>query len=107
MTATARDVEIAKAWTERLPFLTVLSAPESSGPERVDGLALARDARAFNFGLETVGWRDFTHIGKLDGDVELPPEWFETLLGCFRTDLQLGITGGRLAEQGSRGWRRI
>ena len=46
-----------------------------------DNLALAREARAFNAGLELADWRGYTLIGKLDGDVELPPEWFSTLLG--------------------------
>ena len=45
-----------------------------------------REARAFNFGLRQAGWQEFTHIGKLDGDVELPPQWFATLLERFRAE---------------------
>jgi glycosyltransferase involved in cell wall biosynthesis len=99
-------LEIARAWTKKLPYLTVISAPEASDAG-TDGLALARDARAFNLGLAAAGWRGFTHIGKLDGDVELPPHWFASLLERFRQDSRLGITGGRLAEHGPHGWRTI
>ena len=63
------------------PLSTVMRAGETDeGPDR---LALAREARAFNLGLQAAGWREFTHIGKLDGDVELPPQWFATLLGLL------------------------
>jgi poly-beta-1,6-N-acetyl-D-glucosamine synthase len=100
-------VEIARRWATQLPYLTVLSMPRSDDAEGTDGLALARDARAFNFGLEAAGWQEFTHIGKLDGDIELPPHWFATLLDRFRAEERLGITGGRLAEEGVRSWRPI
>ena len=62
---------IARRWERELHFVTVLSAPQE-GPAGCDNLALAKDARAFNLGLREAGWRGFTHIGKLDGDVELP-----------------------------------
>jgi poly-beta-1,6-N-acetyl-D-glucosamine synthase len=97
---------IARRWERELDFVTVLSAPPvpESGP---DNLALAKDARAFNFGLREAGWEDYTHIGKLDGDVELPPHWFATLLEAFERDPQLGLCGGRLAEPSPAGWQVI
>jgi GT2 family glycosyltransferase len=96
---------IAHRWARELPFLTVMSASEAAdGPDR---LALAREARAFNLGLEAAGWRDFTHVGKLDGDVELPAHWFATLLARFRSEPALGLLGGRLEEPSPRGWQRI
>jgi hypothetical protein len=97
--------EIARRWAQELPYLTVIDAP--AAPEGADGLALARDARAFNLGLEAAGWREYTHVGKLDGDVELPPEWFATLLAELREDPWLGLVGGRLEEPGPAGWRVI
>lgn len=100
-------LEIARSWTKQLPFLTVIGAPKAELDPSVDGLALAHDARAFNLGLDAAGWKSYTHIGKLDGDVELPPHWFSTLLDQFRRDPTLGVTGGRLAENGSRGWEEI
>lgn len=96
---------IARSWERRLPYVTVMSAGETGeGPDR---LALAREARAFNLGLQRAGWRDFTHIGKLDGDVELPPHWFATLLDRFDAEPGLGLVGGRLEEPTPDGWEII
>jgi biofilm PGA synthesis N-glycosyltransferase PgaC len=98
-------LEIARRWARELPFLTVMSAAEAEdGPDR---LALAREARAFNLGIERAGWRDFSHIGKLDGDVELPTHWFATLLREFRDQPHLGLAGGRLEEPSPGGWELI
>jgi poly-beta-1,6-N-acetyl-D-glucosamine synthase len=96
---------IARRWMRKLPYLTVMSAAEA--PDGADRLALAREARAFNLGLREADWRSFTHIGKLDGDVELPPHWFATLLARFRAEPALGLAGGRLEEPSPDGWQRI
>jgi hypothetical protein len=98
-------LEIARALEAELDFVTALSAPPADAG--ADNLALAREARAFNYGLRRAGWSDFGFVGKLDGDVELPPEWFAELLERFRADPLLGLTGGRLAEPGRGGWRVI
>lgn len=91
---------IARRWEERLPYLTVLSA---APPVGASGLGVAREARAFNLGLDAAGWRDYTHVGKLDGDVELPPHWFADLLARFDGEPGLGIAGGRLEEPDGTG----
>jgi biofilm PGA synthesis N-glycosyltransferase PgaC len=82
-----------------LDFLTVIAVPErselSGSPDR---LAQATEIRAFNAGLRTVDWKSFTHIAKLDGDVELPSEWYATLLARFAANPKLGIVGGDLVE---------
>jgi glycosyltransferase involved in cell wall biosynthesis len=97
---------IARQLEREIEFMSVAEAPRGQGPG-VDNLALAREARAFNAGLDLCGWRDYELIGKLDGDVELPPEWFAALLERFRQDPHLGLAGGRLAEPGRRGWQTI
>ena len=63
-----------------------------------DRLIEAVEVRAFNHGLNSVDWRSFTHVGKLDGDIELPPEWYETLLARFDAEPRLGIACGQLSE---------
>ena len=88
----------------KLGFVTVIEAAQVSRVDGADNLALAREARAFNLGLEHAGWQDFTHIGKLDGDVELPSEWFAALLERFRERPRLGLAGGRLIEPSPAGW---
>ena len=100
-------LEIARRWERRLPYLTVLRAPEPPACNGPDRLALAREARAFNFALREADWAGYTHVGKLDGDVELPQDWFATLLERFRADRSLGIVGGRLAEPSPSGWMLI
>ena len=45
---------------------------------------------------------DFTHLGKLDADIELPPDYFERLLARFADEPVLGIAGGDLLERGPR-----
>jgi biofilm PGA synthesis N-glycosyltransferase PgaC len=104
--STDETLAIARRLEDELGFLTVLEAPPTVAPG-ADNLALAREARAFNAGLELADWRSYALIGKLDGDVELPPEWFSTLLSRFAANERLGLAGGRLAEPRREGWQRI
>jgi poly-beta-1,6-N-acetyl-D-glucosamine synthase len=88
-----------------IPFLEIVEAPARTAPEAPDRLALAAEARAFNLALARVDSASFTHIGKLDGDIELPPDYFEGLLGAFRGEPRLGIAGGVLLEPAGGSWR--
>ncbi len=98
---------VARRLERELEFLSVAEAPRKVAPG-ADNLGLAREAHAFNAGLELCGWRDYDLIGKLDGDIELPPEWFATLAARFEADPGLGLAGGRLSEPDDRGrWRTI
>jgi poly-beta-1,6-N-acetyl-D-glucosamine synthase len=85
-----------------IPFLRVLDVPQESKP--VDRLAVALEARAFNWALGHVDLAEYTHVGKLDGDIELPPEYFERLLERFAADPALGVAGGRLIEPRGDRW---
>ena len=98
------------ALAERLaaehPFITVLRAPEHPPlADPRDRLASAAAPRTFNFGLESLEWRQFTHISKLDGDMELPPEYFERILAEFAADEKLGMAGGLRRELVRGKWR--
>jgi hypothetical protein len=80
----------------------------SVAPEGPDRLASGREARAFNVALATVAdLKSYDYVGKLDGDVELPPEWFVTLLERMAAEPRLGLVGGRLAEPSPDGWAVI
>jgi biofilm PGA synthesis N-glycosyltransferase PgaC len=69
--------EIAARLAAELDFMKVVSTPANFTVKSADRLAVAAAPRAFNFGLAAVdGLADFTHIGKLDGDVELSPDYF-------------------------------
>ncbi len=96
--------EILTRLASEFAFLKVMSASELEAGDR---LAAAAEARAFNTALSTVRWQDFTHVGKLDGDVELPPDWFSRLLAQFDRDPTLGMAGGALVEQFGESWNRI
>jgi poly-beta-1,6-N-acetyl-D-glucosamine synthase len=87
-----------------LPFLQVRrAAPRTGRPG--DGLAIAAEAVAFNQALAAVDQDEFTHVGKLDADVELPPTYFEDLLARFAAEPGLGIAGGTLLEREGGEWR--
>jgi glycosyltransferase involved in cell wall biosynthesis len=96
---------ILRRWAEELPFLRLSQASAQADARAVDGLAVAAEAKAFNGALASVELSQFTHLGKLDADVELPPEYFESLLQRFAEEPALGIAGGILLEHGRAGWR--
>jgi glycosyltransferase involved in cell wall biosynthesis len=87
-----------------VPFLEIRQTPQRHRDPEEDGLALAAEAIAFNAALASVDLGDFTHVGKLDADVELPPDYFERLLSEFESQPKLGIAGGVLLERNGRGW---
>jgi poly-beta-1,6-N-acetyl-D-glucosamine synthase len=98
--------EIAERLAAELPFVTVLSAPPHPpllNPR--DRLASAAAPRTFNFGLTSVEWSGYTHITKLDGDMELPPEYFERVLAEFEADERLGMAGGLRRELVRGKWK--
>jgi biofilm PGA synthesis N-glycosyltransferase PgaC len=102
--STDRTAEILTELSGRIDFLRVLDTSKlpKTGPVK-DRLATAAEARAFNLGLASVTWQTFTHIAKLDGDTELPPRYFESLLDEFERDPKLGLAGGLYADPSSDG----
>ena len=95
--------ELLRELEAEVPFLRVLATPSRHTEQGPDRLALAAEARAFNFALATLPGDPYTHIGKLDGDIELPPDYFERLIAQFDADPELGIGGGVLLEPGRNG----
>jgi poly-beta-1,6-N-acetyl-D-glucosamine synthase len=110
--STDRTEEILDELSERIDFLRVLDTSKLPKIGAVpDRLATAAEARAFNLGLKSVAWEDFTHIAKLDGDTELPRNYFERVLAEFEREPQLGLAGGVYADpdpdpEGS-GWKVV
>jgi poly-beta-1,6-N-acetyl-D-glucosamine synthase len=85
-----------------IPFLSVHTREPDTEPV-VDRLAVAAAPRAFNYGLARAGVRDWTHVMKLDGDIELPPNYFERMLEEYGRDPKLGMAAGNLIEPGRGG----
>jgi glycosyltransferase involved in cell wall biosynthesis len=98
--------ELLESLAPAVPFMRVVTAEERLDPAEVDRLALAAAPRAFNVGV-THSHGEFTHVAKLDGDVELPPEYYEVLLSRFAADPELGIACGDLIEPIGPEWERL
>jgi len=98
--------ELLSALAPEVPFMRVVSPEPGPQPTGVDRLALAAAPRAFNAGLAR-GGDGFTHVAKLDGDVELPPDYYEALLARFAADERLGIACGDLIEPLDGEWVRL
>lgn len=92
-----------------IDFLSVLRAPQREADVGArDRLAQAVEVRNFNLALDGVDLSDFTHVMKLDGDIELPPDYLRVLLQRFAADPELGLAGGVLQEPRADGsMRRI
>jgi hypothetical protein len=103
--STDGTLEILRRLEGEVPFLEVVEHEAVDDEDAsADRLAVALEAKAFNRALATVGGpEEYTHIGKLDGDVELPAHWYETLLSRFAEDPGLGLAGGTLVEPQSDG----
>jgi glycosyltransferase involved in cell wall biosynthesis len=107
--STDRTPGILAALERQIDFLQVIDTASlpSVGPVK-DRLATAAEARAFNLGLGRVDWCGFSHIAKLDGDTELPGDYFERLLDEFERDSRLGLAGGMYADPDGDGtWKLV
>jgi poly-beta-1,6-N-acetyl-D-glucosamine synthase len=91
-----------------LPFMELLRAPQADAElaGARDRLSLAREIRNFNVALADVDREAYTHVMKLDGDIELPPEYLGVLMERFASNTALGIAGGVLVEPTSAGGQR-
>lgn len=99
---------ILRRLAEELDFLRVVATPPDFTAQAPDRLAVAAAPRAFNYGLGTIPADEraaFTHLGKLDGDVELRPDYYATILAEFDRDPQLGICGGAILEEHGGDWQ--
>jgi glycosyltransferase involved in cell wall biosynthesis len=107
--STDDTLAILRRLEAEVDFLDVAQAPKAAeGPVR-DRLARAAAPRTFNAGLALAGdISGYTHVMKLDGDIELKPNYFSELMARFAADPKLGLAGGVLDEplEGG-GMRRI
>jgi glycosyltransferase involved in cell wall biosynthesis len=110
--STDATLEILRRLAPEVPFLTVAqaagAAAAAGGPVR-DRLAHAAAPRAFNAGLALAGdLAQYTHVMKLDGDIELAPTYLRDLMARFDADPGLGLAGCVLDEPTPEGsMRRI
>lgn len=62
--------------------------------------------RAIEAGLQRLDDFDWDFLGKLDGDVQLPPEYYARVLAAFAAEPELGIAAGACLTPAGGGWRR-
>jgi poly-beta-1,6-N-acetyl-D-glucosamine synthase len=96
--STDDTLERLRALESEVPWMTVVQTDRDPAGPGQDRLARAADVVTFERGLAEVDWRAYTHVMKLDGDVELPPHYLRELMGHFAADPRLGLAGGALVE---------
>jgi poly-beta-1,6-N-acetyl-D-glucosamine synthase len=95
--STDGTLELLRSLEPTVPFLKVIERASLLEGAR-DRLARAAAPRAFNAALATDDWRQYTHVMKLDGDIELAPTYLADVIARFEADPQLGLAGGVLVE---------
>ncbi len=94
--------EILARYAKQCPWITVLSLARDG--ERKPGSAVIR---AFMAGYELIKNDHFDFVVKLDCDLEIPEEYFETLIGRFQADPKLGIASGIYLEEWRQTWKAV
>jgi poly-beta-1,6-N-acetyl-D-glucosamine synthase len=110
--STDDTLAILRGLEDEVPFLTVTETGGAAAGGAVavrDRLARAAAPRTFNAGLALAGnLSPYTHVMKLDGDIELQPSYFRVLMERFAANPALGLAGGVLDEPlPGGGMRRI
>ena len=98
--------ELLESLAAEVPFLEVHAVPAHTPHAGArDRLARAAAPRNFNLGLGLTDWQQYTHVMKLDGDIELAPNYLRVLMERFAAYPQLGLAGGVLIEPQPVGFR--
>ncbi len=97
--STDGTLERLRELEREIAFLTVVEASaDAAAAGTRDRLARAIEVRNFNSVLARTELSGYTHVMKLDGDVELPPDYLRVLLERFARNPDLGLAGGVLVE---------
>lgn len=88
--STDRTPEILREASEKHPFIKVVQRQDRG--ERAVGPGVIQ---AFNDGLDSVDLNDFDYLCKLDADLGLTPNYFESLITRMEKDPLLGNFSGK------------
>jgi len=83
--------EILAAAAEKYPYISVITRDDRGGRSVGPGVI-----EAFYAGAESIDLDDYDYLCKLDGDLEIPPRYFESLMEHFEADPWLGTCSGKL-----------
>lgn len=86
--STDKTAEIVTAFAKENPFITL--ANKTSSAIHLPG---SKVIQAFHKGFETLD-EEYDVIVKLDADLILPNNYFETILNIFEKDATIGMAGG-------------
>jgi GT2 family glycosyltransferase len=88
--STDNTFAIAKKASEKYPWIRVVQRKDRGvravGPGVVN---------AFYFGYDQIQTIDYDYICKMDGDIEIGPDYFSTLVAYFEKDPYLGSASGK------------
>ena len=60
--------------------------------------------KAFNFGIKK-SIKDFDLIGKFDGDIQIPKNYFEKMVNTFKNNKKVGLASGTLSTYINNSWK--
>ncbi|MUV03735.1 glycosyltransferase [Flavobacterium rakeshii] len=86
--STDRTAEIAQEFTDKYSWLSLVN--KASDAIHLPG---SKVIQAFNTGYETID-EEYDIIVKLDADLILPPDYFESILEVFKNNPKAGMAGG-------------
>lgn len=86
--STDRTAEIVQDYANTYPWITLVN--KQSDAVHMPG---SKVIQAFNAGYATID-EGYEIIVKLDADLILPPDYFETILNEFKKDDKVGMAGG-------------
>ncbi|MFV8341195.1 glycosyltransferase family 2 protein [Flavobacterium sp. XS2P39] len=86
--STDKTAEIVTAFAKENPFITLVN--KTSSAIHLPG---SKVIQAFHKGFETLD-QEYDVIVKLDADLILPTNYFETILTIFEKDATIGMAGG-------------
>ena len=86
--STDKTAEIVTAYAEENPFISLVN--KTSSAIHLPG---SKVIQAFHKGFETLD-EEYDVIVKLDADLILPNNYFETILNIFEKDATIGMAGG-------------
>lgn len=86
--STDKTAEIVTAYAKQNPFITLVN--KTSEAIHLPG---SKVIQAFHKGFETLD-EEYDVIVKLDADLILPNNYFETILSIFKNDATIGMAGG-------------
>ena len=96
--STDKSQEIIDHYVHTYPYIS--SVTNHSEASHIPG---AKVVNAFYKGLESTSF-DCDLIGKFDGDIILPSNYFEKIIALFNSNPQIGIAGGNLYINRSDAW---